>query len=267
MCLGLSRPLSRLFGSGRGRTAPHATKAVFKPLNSLEALLTKATTAPRRETFLTALLDSPLYAATPHPKPTDRAFTLGEVRAMGLLKSDTKDGQSLPALFTARDRIATAFGPDVGSYALHARQMLQLFATEGAVLNFGTYYQTDWTAQDVADLLSRPFDWTLAPGTSGPVGRPTVAPAELIDAIETALSPIDGLTALWLALDTTPDQPRRWQLDIHTDLDHRTLRPHLHNAHTVALATGLPLYVRFSPAKTTDGTGLRLLASKNHLNS
>jgi hypothetical protein len=111
-----------------------AASTPFMPLNDLERLLMAAASGgdDARKAFEAALLTEPLYAATPEGDGTGDVVTLLSVEHRGALRAT--------ALFTAAERAAGVFGPDVRTVSWPGRVLLETVAENPAVLNPGQPY-------------------------------------------------------------------------------------------------------------------------------
>jgi hypothetical protein len=165
----------------------------FEPLNELERLLTAAGASPAgAAAFEAALLDSPLWCALPAgADPTAETVTFLTVTPPG--------GRPATALFTARERVVTAYGPEVTPASWTGRLLLSTVRGKTAVLNPGQGYGAIWTPEMIGRILGEPV---APPSERYPteLARPADTPAGLVEGLTRAFAADPAVHGAWLAL-------------------------------------------------------------------
>ena len=179
-----------------------AAPTPFMPLNDLERLLMAAASggADERKAFEAALLVQPLFAATPDKDDGGDVVTLLSVEHRGPLRAT--------ALFTAAERAAGVFGPDVRTVSWPGRALLETVAENPAVLNPGQPYGVAWGPDAINGLLGRPV---VPHEARAPIAMavPANPPQGMVEGLKAVLGAEPGIQAAWLALAkwTDSDEP------------------------------------------------------------
>ena len=178
------------------------TPAPFVPLNDLERLLMAAARGgpDERKAFETALLVEPLHAATPDKDDGGDVVTLLSVEHRGPLRAT--------ALFTAAERAAAVFGPDVRTVSWPGRILLEMVAENPAVLNPGQPYGVAWGPEAINALIRvwNPPEEARMPTS---LAVPANPPKGMVEGLKAVLGAEPGIQAAWLALArwVDDDQP------------------------------------------------------------
>jgi len=191
---------------------------MFEPVNDLERLLVLATTdTAKRPAFKAALLEADLFAATPEaPKiPVSHVIQPGE--KLAIMNAADAQGKPIPAVFTAKERVAQAFGPDIGFVRVNGEALLDLFTGSGVVLNPGLSFGVLWTAEELSYLLGKMAERTIQEDTQVLLGVPSEPPNTLVTYLQTSLAKEPLIDEAWLALAHWPKtEARSWYLDVRS---------------------------------------------------
>lgn len=165
----------------------------FTPLNDLERLLMAAASGgpDERQAFEAALLVQPLFAATPDTDDTGDVMTLLSVEHRGALRAT--------ALFTAAERAAAVFGPNVRTVSWPGRELLATVAENPAVLNPGQAYGVAWGPETINRLIGAPLVPKAARMPTS-LAVPANPPKGLVEGLQAVLRAEPGIQAAWLAL-------------------------------------------------------------------
>lgn len=170
-----------------------AAPTPFMPLNVLEQLLMAAASGgdEARKSFEAALLTEPLYAATTDKDDGGDVVTLLSVEHRGPLRAT--------ALFTAAERAAGVFGPEVRTVSWPGRVLLETVAENPAVLNPGQPYGVAWGPEAIHALIGRsvvPQEGRMPTSLAVPANPP----AGMVEGLQRVLRAEPGIQAAWLAL-------------------------------------------------------------------
>lgn len=170
-----------------------AAPSPFMPLNPLERLLMAAASggADERKAFETALLTEPLYAATTDKDDAGDVVTLLSVEHRGPLRAT--------ALFTAPERAAGVFGPEVRTVSWPGRTLLETVAENPAVLNPGQPYGVAWGPEAINALIGAPVV-PMEGRMPTSLAVPANPPKGMVEGLKAVLGAEPGIQAAWLAL-------------------------------------------------------------------
>lgn len=219
------------------------TPAPFMPLNDLERLLMAAASggADERQAFEAALLTEPLYAATRDKDDAGDVLTLLSVEHRGALRAT--------ALFTAAERAAGVFGPDVRTVSWPGRTLLETVAENPAVLNPGQPYGVAWGPEAINALIgikTPPMEGRMPTSLAVPANPPK----GMVEGLTAVLGAEPGIQAAWLALAKWVDDD---QPGFHLDVRVRDGGPYVPALINKALA-GVDLHdVRFDVIALSPG--------------
>ena len=256
--------LKRMMGGKSSEAARPSAPApaptpTFVPINDIERLLMDAAVRPEaRPAFERALLDVPLYAATPDVPETAGERTVGEGETLQLFNVESPEGTAVAAIFTAQERIADFFQRETGFVAIKGEDLLTIVAGHGAWLNPGASYGVYWSPADLAAILGKSVPRTIERDTQIMLGTPAEPPLALIAALRSVLSGDDRIADAWFALAHWPDGTAAWYLDVRTALDAPAVQALLAETFRRADYAGRALDMVVNPPGGRDGTGIRV---------
>lgn len=238
----------------------------FQPHNDIERLLMDAAANPAaRMTFQRALLESDLCVATPEAPPFSEHRVVSQGESLQLLNVQSPDGEQVPAVFTAQERIVDVFGMGVGFVAMKGEDLLPIIATQGAWLNPGFPYSVYWTPSELAAIIGKPVPRTIKHDTKIMLGVPAEPPAALIASLKAALGSDNRIAEAWLALAHWPeDGASSWYLDVRTDLAGPAVQALLAETFRQADYAGRPLDMIVNSPNGKEGVGIRVAPSQTH---
>jgi SseB protein N-terminal domain/SseB protein C-terminal domain len=269
--------LARLFGGGTkaqnpgmvdasdtGEAHAKATQSnepAFEPRNALEQqLMLAGNDAAERPKFIAMLLESDLYVATPEPPDHAEHRVVEAGETLSILNIHFDNGKSLPAFFTAEERIAPCFGDGLGFVAMNGRTLLEMAGASGAWLNPSSSYGVHWTADDIAAMLGRPVQWQVEEETQVLLGTPAAPPEAMINELRGLLAKDSRVEAAWLALaHWVKSDEWAWHLDIHSAHTSADILPGIQSALRSENLMGKAVNVVVNPPGSAAGQGIPVI--------
>lgn len=237
-----------------------AIAAAFQPVNALEACLVAAAGGDRTQqlAFERRLPDETLYVATPDAMPEGQRV-LDVATPVRLMSIALNDGRRATAVFTAPERILTAFGEGTGCLGLPGRTLFEMIRADPAVLNPGQPYGVVWEPDVLSGLAGLPVSRVLEEEARVLLGAPKEAPTALMAALEKAFRPLPQVRAAWLALAYWPGaEGTVWHLDVRADGDPEPVRRALGAVMSDPAVTDRKLDMIINPPGGEDGVGLKV---------
>jgi hypothetical protein len=221
-------------GASAAWAAPSSKVQTLTPINDLEKLLiASATDATQRGAFVVALLQAQVCGVV------EASNAKGDV---GLLSQKTAEGVPEVLLYTAKERIATVFGPDTQYVCAQGASTLDALRGNNIVLDLGFDHGLSWSAADLDTIL----------GTSRNVSSleqvkfspPDGAPPQLVSQLKAAFQPLPEVRTVLLAKAQWPSDPQPgWYLDVRSSLSDEKVQSLILTATANVDMKGLPLDV------------------------
>jgi hypothetical protein len=199
----------------------------FEPQNPLEESLARACMDPaHRPQFYQDFLAAKILVIQDGPAPLEQGSTVLQPGQQLRIQSIEFQGKRCLPIFSSLPRLQAVIRTEMGYLELVARDFLTLTRGAAVMLNPGSPYGKEFTADEIARMLDGTL-WqprqavTVQQATPVLFGQPARYPAELAAALRRLFGERAGVRRAWLALYDNPagDEPPHLLVALEVDGD------------------------------------------------